>query len=77
MTVGQDKVFTNAEQLCTLLTSEGQLNGMSDPPLVSSTQSILKWFNPAGIMPQGSSTTTPPNAVQDIRAWATAGAACP
>jgi hypothetical protein len=75
-TVGSRMVYSTAAQLCTFLTSQRQLNGTTTPPLVSASQSVLVWFNPAGSMPEGV-PTPPANAVNDIKAWATAGAACP
>ncbi len=75
-TVGNRMVFNTAAQLCTFLTTSRQLNGTTNPPLISASQSVLVWFNPAGSMPEGA-TTAPANAVNDIKAWATAGATCP
>jgi len=75
-TSGAGLVFSNATQLCTLLTTRRQLNGSKSPPFISSTQSVLNWFSAQGTMPVGS-PTPPANAVNDIKAWATAGAVCP
>jgi hypothetical protein len=74
--VGNGVVFANATQFCTVMTSRRQLNGTTTPPLVSSSQSVLNWFSTNGSMPQGSNTP-PANAVNDIKAWAAAGAVCP
>lgn len=75
-TVGSRRVFANAAQMCTYLTSAGQLNGSASPALISTSQSILNWFSSRGSMPEGN-TTVPANAVNDIKAWAAAGAVCP
>lgn len=75
-TVGSRRVFANARQMCTYLTTAGQLNGTTSPALISSSQSILSWFNTRGSMPEGN-RTVPANAVNDIKAWAAAGAVCP
>jgi hypothetical protein len=75
-TVGVGKTFANAVQLCSILTDRGQLNGTTNPPLISASTSSLVWFNKNGTMPLGA-TTAPGNAVNDIKAWATAGAVCP
>jgi hypothetical protein len=75
-TVSSRRVFNTAAQLCTFLTNQRQLNGTTNPPLISQTQSVLNWFNPNGSMPE-KDNTTPTGAVADIKAWATAGAVCP
>jgi hypothetical protein len=75
-TVGSRLVFSNAAQLCTVLTTNRQLNGTMTPSLINANTSVLNWFSSNGSMPEGNNVA-PANAVNDIKAWAAAGAVCP
>ena len=66
----------SAAQFCSFLTNIQQLDGTSQPPLTSATGSVLSWFNESGYMPKDNAPV-PAKAVEDIRAWANAGAVCP
>jgi hypothetical protein len=68
---GNSPSFTNASTMCSAMKNSGIIgNG------TASFDSVLKWFNKGGIMPQNNNAT-PANAVADITAWEKAGAVCP
>ena len=68
---GVSPTFTSASSMCSAMKSYGVIgNGTAH------FETVLKWFNQNGIMPQNNNPT-PANAVADITAWENAGAVCP
>ena len=68
---GTSPSFNSASTMCSALKSTGYIRTGS-----ATLQNLLTWFGGTGSMPMGGGAA-PANAVADITAWQTSGAACP